>query len=239
MGWFSWSRTAAVAALVLGAASCGSDDTAATPPTAEELAATLVTVDDYEGDWTVNAGPDDSIDMSTGVVPDEMQDLLPRLDFCDEASDESRAAAEEVQWQAFRQLDLTVEDPIRPPDREGHMVSVQQYLTAADPAEIEATFDVLRDGMEACLGDIAAGEEGPGTAVEMTIPEVGDDRYGVLLTFEEAGGWAEWRLHPALVRQGPVLMSMQVMDIRAGEGVGPYYSVEEVGAMFQTAVDRL
>lgn len=239
MGWPAWIRTAAVAALVLGTASCGSDEAPATPPTAEELAATLVTVDDYEGDWTVNPGPDDSMDMSTGVVPEELQDLLPRFEFCDEASDESRAAAEDVQWQAFRQLDLTVEDPIQPPDREGHMVSVQQYLMAADPAEIEATFDLLRDGMEACLGDIAVGEEGPGTAVEMALPEVGDDRYGVLLTFEEAGGWAEWRLHEVLVRQGAVLMSIQVMDIRAGEGVEPYYSVDDVGAMVQTAVDKL
>jgi hypothetical protein len=239
MSWPTWIRAAGVATLVLGAASCGSDEASTTPPTADELATTLVVEDSFDGDWTLNTGPDDSTDMSSGVVPDELQEQLPRIEFCESASDESRAAAEDLQWQAFRQLDLTVEDPIDPPDREGHMVAVQQFLTAGDPAEIEATFDLLQEGMEACLGDFPAGEEGPGTAEEMTLPDVGDDRYGVLLTFDEAGGWAEWRLHTALVRQGPVLMSLQVMDIRAGEGVEPYYSIDDVGTMVQTAVDRL
>ena len=56
---------ALAAASVLAA--CGDDKD--TPPTAEQLAAQLVTVDSFDGDWTINAGPDDGTDMTSGVVP--------------------------------------------------------------------------------------------------------------------------------------------------------------------------
>lgn len=236
---FRWIRAAGVAVLVFGVANCGSDEEATAPPTAEELAATLVNVDDYEGEWTVNLGPEESAEMATGVVPEDLQDLLPGLELCDEASADARAAAEDLRWMAFRQLDLAVDDPIQPPDRTGHMVFVQEFLTADDADEVTATFDLLSDGMQACLGEVEIEEEGPATAEEMALPDLGDDRYGVLLTVEEAGGNAEWRIHSALVRQGPVLALIQVVDIRAGEGVEPYYSIDDVGTMMQTAVDKL
>jgi hypothetical protein len=141
---------------------------------------------------------------------------------------------------AFRQLDLTVDDAIETPDdRAGHMVFAQEFLTSGEASDMAATYELLRGGFEACLGDIAEGEEGPGTAEVMTIPDVGDERYGVLITVEESGGWAEWRLHNALVLQGPVLMALDVVDIRAGESVDPYFTIDDVGAMIETAVDKL
>jgi hypothetical protein len=73
----------------------------------------------------------------------------------------------------------------------------------------------------------------------MTIPEVGDDRYGELTTMEEAGGRAYWLLHNSLVRQGPVLMDLQVVDIVMGEGVQPAFTTEDIGTFLTTAVDRL
>jgi hypothetical protein len=234
----SMAVVAIMAVALVGA--CGSDDSEASIPTAEQLASVLVTEDDYPGDWTINEGPEGSEAALSGVVPEDQRELLPTIELCDAASPESRAAAEGVRWMAFRQLDLAVDDPIQPPDdRSGHMVFVQEFLLSGEPDEIEATFELIREGMEACLGDIPAGDEGPGTAEEMTIPDVGDDRYGVLTTFEEAGGWAEWRLHDALVRQDAVLMLLNVVDIRAGEGVEPYYSIDTVGEMIETAVDKL
>lgn len=224
-------------ALVMGA--CGSDDTAATPPNAQELASSLITADDYEGEWKLNV-PADAPEAASGVVPDELQTSLPGLELCDAASAESRAAVESLRWKAFRQLDLTSADPIEPPDdRSGHLIFVQEFLTSAEPAQIETTFKLLRDGMQACLGDLPAGEEGPGTAEAMAVPEVGDDRYGVLTLLEEAGGWAQWRLHHALVRRGPVLVLLGVVEIRAGEGVEPLYSIDDVATMVQTAVAKL
>jgi len=229
-----------VAALLVGGAGCGDDEPQAGVPSAEELAVTLVTPEDFEGEWTVNAGPEGTEQPVSGVVPEDLQELLPTMELCDRASIESREAAEALRWTAFRQLDLDVEDPIEPPqDREGHVVFAQEFLTSGDPADIEVTFDLVREGMEACLGDFVEEEEGPGTIVEMAVPDVGDDGYGVLITMEEAGGWAEWRIHNALVRVGPVLMMFDVVDVRAGEGVVPYFSVDDVGGMIKTAVHKL
>ena len=61
---------------------------------AEDLAAALVTVDDLEGDWEVNLGPDDAAMDESGVVPEEARPLLPSIELCEEASAESRSLRE-------------------------------------------------------------------------------------------------------------------------------------------------
>ena len=100
-------------------------------------------------------------------------------------------------------------------------------------------FTALRDGMQACQGDIPAGEEGPGKTEPMTIPDVGDDRYGDLTNIGEAGGGAYWLLHNSLVRQGPVLMDLQVVDIVMGDGVQPQFTADDIAAFLTTAVHKL
>jgi hypothetical protein len=232
----TWMRVLAIAGLVVGGLACGSEEV--TVPTAAQLADRLVDAGTFDGSWTVNApegAPEAVID---GVVTDETVDQLPRMEFCPAASAEARALVEDLRWMAFRQLDLAVDDPIDPPaDRTGHMVSVQEFLISGEPDEMAATFATLRDGAAACLGEVPAGDEGPGFAEEMPLPVVGDDRYGAMLTMEEAGGWAEWRLHVALVRDGAVLVWITIVDIRAGDE--PFYTVDEIGRMVETAVDLL
>jgi hypothetical protein len=100
-------RCVAVVAAAVLISGCGGD-TYTIVPTAEQMAATLVTADDFDGDWTVDA----SSAAVSGVVSDDEHDTLLKLDMCDRASAESSAAAESLRWQAFRQLDLTVDDPI-------------------------------------------------------------------------------------------------------------------------------
>ena len=73
----------------------------------------------------------------------------------------------------------------------------------------------------------------------MVIPDVGDDRYGDLTNIGEAGGGAYWLLHNSLVRQGPVLMDLQVVDIVMGDGVEPEYTTEEIGTFLTAAVEKL
>jgi hypothetical protein len=73
----------------------------------------------------------------------------------------------------------------------------------------------------------------------MVIPDVGDDRYGDLTNIGEAGGGAYWLLHNSLVRQGSVLMDLQVVDIVMGDGVQPEFTTEEIGAFLTGAVDKL
>lgn len=209
-------------------------------PTAEQLASALVTADDYDGRWTVNVPPE-AQDGVSGVVAEEQQEKLPRIELCDKASEASRAAADGLRWQAFRQLDQSEADPIdmAAGDRAGHMIFVQEYLTSGDLAEIQATFTALRDGMQACQGKIPAGEEGPGMTEPMAIPDVGEDRYGELTSLGEAGGRGYWLLHNSLVRQGPVLMDLQVVDIVMGDGVQPQYTTEDIAKFLTIAVEKL
>lgn len=114
---------------------------------------------------------------------------------------------------------------------------VQQYLLAGEPTALKLTFELLRDGMRACLGKIDTGEEGPGVATAMTTPAVDDDRYGVLTTVQEAGGGGEWLLHNTLVRRGGVLMMVDVVDIHLG--VDPLFTTDDVGAIVTTATAGL
>jgi putative hemolysin len=228
------------ATMVLAASACGDGDDAAPVATPDELAASLLSPGDLEGAWSVTV-PDDDVDIDlSGVVTEEMRDLMPGFELCPDASEAAQSAATGLEWDAFMQLELTTDDPIQPPDdRTGHMIFLQEFLLATDTDDTAATFDLLRDGIEACLGDIEADEEGPGYAEAMEVPELGDDRYGVLTTVDEAGGWAEWRLHQVIVRDGSALMSLVVTDIRAGDDVEPYFTIDAVGDIARTAVGKL
>lgn len=229
-------RIVVIVGLVTGGVACGTSEEVEVP-IAEELAERLIDVDTFDGDWSVNVPPDSSDAAISGVVTAEMQGLVPSIDLCDKASEASRTAADEIAWMAFRQMDLDVEDPIDPPDRTGNMVFALEFLTADEPEEIEDLFDLLRSGMEACLGDIPAGEEGPGTSEVLALPDVGDERWGMVTVLEEAGGWAEWRIHSGLVHDGPVLALITVVDIRAD--TEPYYTYDDVGDMIATAAGLL
>jgi hypothetical protein len=202
-----WTVVLGSALLVIG---CGGGMERAR--SAEDLSAALITVDDLVGDWEVNFGPDDAAMDESGVVPEEARPLLPSIELCEEASEESRSAVESLRVLA---------------------------LHSTDEESLDATFDAVAAGVRACLGDLPAGEEGPGTAEEVDAPQVGDERVAVLMLIEEAGGWAEWRVHQTLVRDGATLLSFVVVDIRAGEGVEPYFTDAEIDTMVETTAERL
>lgn len=219
-------------------AGCGGSD-ASSVPTANELASSLLAVGDLPGTWSVNLGPGDEAVAASGVVAEDQQEMLPRVELCDKASAASRAAADGLRWKAFRQLDLTAQDPVDPPsDVVGHLAFVQEFLTAGEPGAITTTFDALRAGAQACMGAMPAGEEGPGTMSDLAVPSLGDDRFGVLTVVQEAGGGAEWILQNVIVRKGPVLLVLDVVDIRMG-GVEPLYDDAAAGEMARTAVNKL
>lgn len=218
--------------------SCGRNDEVI--PTAQDLSASLVGVDELEGEWTLFNGPQGGDQMldSSGILTEEQRDLVPSFDLCERASDDARALVESLRPLVFRQLDLAIDDEIDPPfDRTGHRIFLQEFLYAGDADQIAESFSLIRDGSFDCFGEIAAGEEGPGRSEELSVPAVGDERFGVLTTIEEAGGWAQWHIQEAVVRQESVLMKLVVVDIRAG--VEPYFSSEEFGNIVRLAVDEL
>lgn len=229
---------AVVATLSLGSlVSCGGDEDAA--PSLELLSRALVSTDDLQGEWTLFAGPEDDQKLDpSGILTDEQRELVPSFDLCDRASDEAKDVVENLRPLVFRQMDLAVDDEIDPPsDRTGHKIFLQEFLYAGESKEIKKSFDLLRAGMIDCFGEMPAGEEGPGFAEELAVPEVGDDRIGVLTTIEEAGGWAEWHIQEVLMRDGPVMMMFVVVDIRAGDD--PYFTTEEFGDMVRAVAAKV
>lgn len=209
------------------------------PPTSEDLAAALVVAGDLEGEWTVDLGPDDAAEPLSGVVTDEQRALLPSIDLCEAAPDEARAAVDRLEWKAFRQLNRAVDDPVNPPiDREGHVVFVQEFLLSGSASDLAADFDVLRDGLDACLGDIPAGEEGPGFVSAVSLSDIGNQRAGYLYEIGEAGGSGTWHVYSIFVRKGDVLLSMTVADVVLGD-LEPIIDQPLVDEMVRVAVDKL
>ncbi len=224
-------------------ASCGdTDDTGdTTPPTSVvvNVAEALLTPNDLGTGWSVTEIPEDEDPTVDGVVRDDQQQDLPRPELCEEANSSARTALETLRWRGFRSLELDVADPIEPPlDRSGHLVFLQQLISVDTPDQQRATFDLLEAGYQACLGAIPADEEGPGQAVSVTLPAIGDDQFGVLVTIEEAGAWAEWRIHQVLVLDGSVLLSLVVGDVRSVD-VDPYFTDAQIAAMATMAIERI
>ena len=218
-----------------GLTACGDDDV----PTAADLSGDLVSEDDLDGEWTVTTGPPGETGLPSGIVAAGQRDLLPSLDLCPEAPMAAQDAADNLMWDDFRQLEMTVDDPVDPPaDMEGHKVFAQQFLMGGEAEALSATFGALREGLLACLGDIPAGEEGAGSAEEIVLPLLGDEQIAVFTEFAEAGGDGTWNLYEIIVRKGDVLMAMVVGDVWLGD-LEPMIGVEEFQDMVTMAADKI
>jgi hypothetical protein len=98
--------------------------------------------------------------------------------------------------------------------------------------------------MQACMGDQPVGEGGETILSEpLDLPAVGEDRLGELDTAVEGPpddpDWSTWYLNNAFVRDGPVLIWVDVAEISAGEGVGIELSRSEIDAIITTAAAKV
>lgn len=212
------------------------------PRSVDEMSDALLTVGDLPGVWTENRGDPSSAEgtvPASGIVPDDQRGLLPTVDLCDAADDAARDAADRLRWEVFRQFDATVDDPVDPPtDPEGHKVFLQQFMMSDEPEDLSSLLADLVPGVEACLGPIPAGEEGPGTATAIELTSAGDEHVAVLTQIEEAGGRGMWFVYNAIVRKGSVLMSIVLGDVYLGE-LKPEVDLADFDAIVTTAVDKL
>lgn len=232
------TRPLAVLLLVAVIATGCGNDAERTVPSAQRQATMLLTASDLGAGWSVNPGPGDGPDLAGGVIPADAGDFVPKPELCDAADAATTATVDAIPWAAYRQLDLAAEDPIAPPDdRSGHMIFVQQLIAAAEPAVTARSFTALRDGLAGCLGDLPAGEEGPGTATTLDVGRFGDESAGVLTTVQEAGGWAAWRLHTIVIRHGGVLTALTIVEIHAG--VDPQLGPPDIARIAAAATARL
>ena len=227
--------------LTLGSVGCSS------PPSrsprevrsTQQLADALVVPADLGGTWKLNAGPEGADLSTTGVIDDSNRDKLPQMQLCDTASQASIDAMNRIGWQAFRQIDQAVENPIKPPnDREGHMIFVQEWLTSAKADSLKPIFDDVSTAFTDCLGDVPAGEEGPGTITEVAIKPIGDQRVAALARIGEAGGVGTWNIYSVFIRAGTVLMGLTAVDIVMGD-LQPEMTLEVLDHILSTALSKV
>lgn len=218
-------------------AGCGSST-----PSSEDLSDALLNAGDLPGQWTENRGDPESSDgtiPASGIIPEDQRAMLPTFELCDAAPADGKAAADSLVWEVFRQFDMTPADPFNPPtDREGHKIFLQEFMLAGAPSDLEQLTADLFPAMEACLGDIPAGEEGPGTATKIEISAVGDESIAVLTQIEEIGGRGQWFIYNSVIRKGSVLLSVMLGDVYIGN-LEPEIGVDDFDAIVKTAVEKL
>lgn len=236
-----------IAAAVLVLPSCGpgdADTEAPTPtpawsqgavPTANQLAPVLLTSDDLPGQWSPTRG-------RSGVFV-----------FCPRAPAESIQAADGLTWAANVQLDQIPDGATAAtsPSTSTPVITVDQWILAEDPTQVQATFTALRDGMNACFGPSSMTAQGvvdtpegaPLVGAPMAVPPVGDDRIGEFDTYPEgfpgsAHAGSPAYLHTAIIREGPVLMAINIAEENAS-ATEQQLTQDDIDAIITTATAKL
>lgn len=221
---------AAVAAIVI--TGCGN---AGAPvdngPSAEALAAKLVTANDLGTGWTVFTPPEGY--GGPGVVTEKTRKTIPRMDFCAKASATSRKTATGLPWEAFTQQHYATGS-----DR--HLVFTQEFLLSDKAGDVRRTFEVLAAGIRACDGDRSVSPDGETiTQARLDLPALGQDRTGFRDTVAEPGdNPTVWDLRSVLVRNGTVLIGITIAEI-VPPGVPKVISDDQANAMMTTVVDKV
>ena len=224
--WF----LAATAALMMPivAAGCGSDDATITP---EALQSALLTPADLEGEWSVEyAGP----------MTDEMREAGGGFDLCDEAAGIVAPVISEpgATWQdqlnaTLASLDWQVTALTLPSGRDdAEPVSLTELLVTGDRTQIESVYTALAEGFRRCLA-APASDDAHGEAWELNLPEMGDERFGFVLSLGDEDGWD---MRYVFVRDGDVLMLLVENEVLSGENL---LSEEDVAAIAATGAAKL
>lgn len=249
-------ESAGVVVLLLGMSvlsACGESatDSDADARSPSELAAHLVTEQDLGDGWTIVANPETETEDEPGVITDANRDTLPRIEFCDKAGADSRAAALDLKWGAFRQLNLaTPTEATQPTDRpsddtmrpEHDLVFVQEFLMSGTTAETRSAYDALAAGVEACWGETTEYPDGEvGTSESLQVPTLGDERVGSRDIVKEPGPGAEagtWDLRSVIVRDGNVLLGVTIAEVTTPT-VEPVLDDAQIARILTTIVDKL
>lgn len=183
-------------------------------PDTQQLAAMLLTEADLEGEWSVNPWglpPTDRSSINFGEF--KFGQLV-----CDEAPEDFRVAEQDLRWQAFVHLD----------DLAGEIVVVEELLWADQPEVAESLYATIEKGLDVCMSSMYAGNAGGTETWEpLAVPEVGDERTGVLIRHDRLQ-------YMALVRDGPVLMYAYMVARPAVDNVEA-----EFEQMIQIAAEKI
>jgi hypothetical protein len=214
----------AAAGLAVLAAGCGDDGTssstteapATTPvaaiPSTAELEAMLLDEGDVADGWKLSnpVNPDDL--ASFAQIPCEDTALNPTI-------------AERLVADTGVQFEPT----------DGSYAHILQFVLTGDPARLAADLQILHDATMSCP---EATTDSPVAVDELSIPELGDQRYGLSLTASESPE-ATWYIRSAVVREGPVAIGLDVTEILPDPSATPTISDDEVVRLLETAVAKM
>ena len=206
-------------------------------PDPGELAGMLTTAEALGAGWAAQSPPDSADVETPGVVPEAERKNLPRPQFCDAATDESKQAAEDLAWQAVGIFALEVDESPR-----NHQVFVQEFLLADEEADIDETYAALAAGFAACENQKTDYGDGVvGRNVPMPATTLGAESVGVHEIVEEPSprGPAVWDLRSVFAHDGPVLVWLQLGDVRVGKDVQPRIDDEATRDIVAAVADAM
>jgi hypothetical protein len=226
-----------VAGLLLAVVGCGDDDGGSTIPTTDDLVNSLLTTDDLGVGWREEfvetqgcRSPEDCPEPFDGVITDEMREDMGGIDMCPEAGDEAVAAGAGLtdKWQVTRAFTLEVDNP------EQNSVSLAESLLVGEVQEITSLFDVLKEGFRICLDVPPPDDEVHIGDRELALPDLGDDRFGFLLSLGDEEN--RWDIRAVLVRSGGTVLALAENEILSGDSA---LTDEDLTAISVTAADKL
>lgn len=244
---------AAALAFSLVLAGCG-DDTGSTaspedsggPTTSQsatgvpdpgQLAGMLVTAEALGEGWAEQSLPDGATAETPGVVPEEERQNLPRIQLCDAATVESKQAAEGLRWQVVRIFALQLDE-----DPRTHQVFVQEFMQADDESATAGTYSALAQGVADCAGEETDYGDGVvGRTSPMPPTTLGTESVGVHEVVEEPSprGPGVWDIRSVFGHDGPVLVWVQIGEVRVGEDVAPQIDDEVTADIVAAAQDAM
>ncbi|MGB8860275.1 MAG: hypothetical protein WCC60_13500 [Ilumatobacteraceae bacterium] len=226
----TWTNLVAVFGLSVAGVACGDDgttsDTAApatsTPATqttssAAQLEVKLLVPDDVGGQWQLGHDMNEADYSAFTQLPCENTALNPTI-------------IERLTAQTGVQFDST----------DFSLRTMMELLVVGEPDRLGTDLGFLAEAYDACAATVATttGVSAP-TVDALALPELGDQRYGYVMSAFESESAATWHVRLAMVRVGSIVVSLGLTEILPTPDTALQISDEQFVQLVETAVAKL
>lgn len=227
----TWTNMMAVLGLAVAVVACGDDgatsETAAPPPTTTtttttvstaQLDAMLLDVSDVGAHWKADHEVTQEDLAAFTQLPCENSAINPTI--------------------AER---LTADTGIQFEPTDGSYKHMIELLVTGDPGQLSHDLEILYGAYQACSATVATtSDTGALTVDELTLPELGDQRFAYVLSdLESPDSEMTWHVRLAMVRVGPIAVGLGLTEILPTPGTEPQISDEEFVQLLETAVAKV
>ena len=225
----TWTNMMAVLGLAAAVVACGDDGTtretaAPTPTTTATTSSTaqpeamLLDVSDVGADWKVGHE----------VIPEDLS-AFTQLPCEDSAIDPTIAER------------LTADTGIQfePNDRSPR--NMMELLVTGNPGRLGRDLEILDGAFQACSAAAATtSDTGALTVDELTLPDLGDQRFAYVLSdLESPDSAMTWHVRLATVRVGSIAVGLGLTEVLPTSDTEPQISNEVFVQLLETAVAKL